>query len=178
MNAIALIGFILCTVALVRVTLARAEMSAGATPASAKELTRLRTHVNAVREHKCLRAIPIVARAASLTPRWRAVVFRRWQVRHRAAHSRSKACAMHYDRRAAVVAPWRSWLASVRSCESGGNYGTNTGNGFYGAYQFVLSTWHSVGGHGYPHQNSPLEQDYRAVLLRLRSGTSPWPVCG
>jgi hypothetical protein len=26
-------------------------------------------------------------------------------------------------------------------CESGGNYAINTGNGFYGAYQFTISTW-------------------------------------
>lgn len=78
----------------------------------------------------------------------------------------------------AVVKPYRAWLARVRSCESGGNYSTNTGNGFYGAYQFMIGTWYSVGGKGLPHQASPLEQDYRAVLLLKRSGSSPWPVCG
>src|SRR4051812_13158398 len=28
-------------------------------------------------------------------------------------------------------------LAAIRSCESGGDYAANTGNGFYGAYQFT-----------------------------------------
>jgi hypothetical protein len=69
-------------------------------------------------------------------------------------------------------------LSSIRSCESGGDYGTNTGNGFYGAYQFTQSTWHSVGGTGNPAAASPAEQDKRAAILYSREGASPWPVCG
>jgi hypothetical protein len=69
-------------------------------------------------------------------------------------------------------------LASIRSCESGGNYSTNTGNGFYGAYQFTQSTWNSVGGSGNPAYASPAEQDKRAAMLYAREGPSPWPVCG
>lgn len=80
--------------------------------------------------------------------------------------------------RKAVIAPYLGWLASVRRCESGGNYSTNTGNGFYGAYQFTLSTWYSVGGRGNPAYASRLEQDYRAVILLKRSGAGQWPVCG
>lgn len=33
------------------------------------------------------------------------------------------------------------WLRALRECEAGGSYTTNTGNGFYGAYQFMDSTW-------------------------------------
>lgn len=33
------------------------------------------------------------------------------------------------------------WLSKLRTCESGGNYQDNTGNGYYGAYQFSQSTW-------------------------------------
>jgi hypothetical protein len=33
------------------------------------------------------------------------------------------------------------WLLKLRMCESGGNYQINTGNGYYGAYQFSLATW-------------------------------------
>ena len=33
------------------------------------------------------------------------------------------------------------WLLTLRLCESGGNYQTNTGNGYYGAYQFSIATW-------------------------------------
>lgn len=74
--------------------------------------------------------------------------------------------------------PYRAWLSSTRWCESRGRYGTNTGNGFYGAYQFDLTTWWSVGGRSYPHLAPAVEQDFRAVVLRLRRGTAPWPVCG
>jgi hypothetical protein len=69
-------------------------------------------------------------------------------------------------------------LASIRACESGGNYSTNTGNGFYGAYQFDQQTWNSVGGGGNPANASPAEQDARAQALVNRSGSSPWPSCG
>lgn len=37
------------------------------------------------------------------------------------------------------------WLRVLRMCESGGNYRINTGNGYYGAYQFLTSTWQSLG---------------------------------
>lgn len=33
------------------------------------------------------------------------------------------------------------WLYTLRMCESGGNYKINTGNGYYGAYQFSAATW-------------------------------------
>ncbi|HTK39521.1 MAG TPA: ubiquitin-like domain-containing protein [Patescibacteria group bacterium] len=36
------------------------------------------------------------------------------------------------------------WLYKLRMCETGGNYSSNTGNGFYGAYQFMPSTWNSI----------------------------------
>jgi hypothetical protein len=78
----------------------------------------------------------------------------------------------------AFIAPYVGWLRSTRSCESGGDYKINTGNGFYGAYQFVLTTWQSMGGRGLPNDASPLEQDYRAVKLLKAAGTGPWPVCG
>lgn len=65
----------------------------------------------------------------------------------------------------------------LRICESNNNYSINTGNGYYGAYQFSLSTWRSVGGSGYPHNNSPAEQDKRAQILQARSGWGQWPAC-
>lgn len=78
----------------------------------------------------------------------------------------------------AIEPPGTAVLAAIRSCESGGDYSINTGNGFYGAYQFTLSTWQSVGGSGYPHEASPREQDERAARLYREAGASPWPVCG
>lgn len=69
-------------------------------------------------------------------------------------------------------------LSSIAECESGGDYSANTGNGFYGAYQFTPETWAGVGGSGLPSEASPTEQDMRAQMLLEQSGTSPWPVCG
>jgi hypothetical protein len=69
-------------------------------------------------------------------------------------------------------------LEAIAACESGGNYSTDTGNGFFGAYQFSQSTWESVGGTGNPAAASPGEQDQRAAMLYAQSGSTPWPVCG
>lgn len=70
--------------------------------------------------------------------------------------------------------PSASDWAAIRKCESSGNYSINTGNGYYGAYQFDLPTWRSVGGTGRPDQASPAEQDYRALILYRQRGWSPW----
>ncbi len=77
-----------------------------------------------------------------------------------------------------VGTPAGGTLAKIRACESGGNYSTDTGNGFRGAYQFTDSTWASVGGSGNAANASPHEQDIRAAALYAREGASPWPVCG
>ena len=65
----------------------------------------------------------------------------------------------------------------LRVCESSDNYRANTGNGYYGAYQFDLSTWHANGFSGYPDQASPQTQDQAAQVLYSRRGWQPWPVC-
>lgn len=75
-------------------------------------------------------------------------------------------------------APPGGVLASIAQCESGGNPSTNTGNGFFGKYQFTLSTWASVGGSGLPSNAPEAEQDMRAAMLYAREGPGPWPVCG
>jgi hypothetical protein len=78
----------------------------------------------------------------------------------------------------AITPPGPEVLAIIRSCESGGDYSINTGNGFYGAFQFTLSTWASVGGSGLPSEAPAREQDERAAQLYREQGSSPWPVCG
>lgn len=80
----------------------------------------------------------------------------------------------------AITPPGPDTLAAIRACESGssGGYSANTGNGFYGAYQFTLETWRSVGGTVRPDLAPPREQDKRAAALYRREGPSPWPVCG
>jgi hypothetical protein len=69
------------------------------------------------------------------------------------------------------------WNA-VAQCESGGDPSTNTGNGYYGLYQFTRSTWASVGGSGLPSNASAAEQTRRAEKLYAQQGPNQWPVCG
>jgi resuscitation-promoting factor RpfB len=68
--------------------------------------------------------------------------------------------------------------AALAQCESGGNPRAVNSAGYYGLYQFALSTWYSVGGTGNPIDASAEEQTYRAQVLYSRSGAGPWPVCG
>lgn len=64
----------------------------------------------------------------------------------------------------------QTWLYKLRQCESGGNYQTNTGNGFYGAYQFLQSTWNRIAAKVRPDLvgvrpdlASPQDQDYMII---------------
>jgi resuscitation-promoting factor RpfA len=67
---------------------------------------------------------------------------------------------------------------TLRSCESSGHYDIVADNGHYGAYQFDLSTWRSVGGSGLPSDASQAEQDYRALYLYRMRGWQPWECAG
>lgn len=67
--------------------------------------------------------------------------------------------------------------AKLAQCESGGNPATNTGNGFYGMYQFTLSTWQSLGGTGYPHEADAATQTAMAKKLQAKAGWGQWPGC-
>lgn len=69
------------------------------------------------------------------------------------------------------------WEA-LRQCESGGDYSTNTGNGYFGAYQFSPGTWQGLGYEGLPSDALPSTQDEAAQRLYMARGASPWPVCG
>lgn len=102
----------------------------------------------------------------------------RWREARRAfyRHRRHKIGEREYLD--AITPPGAAVLAAIRSCESGGDYSTNTHNGFWGGYQFDLGTWASVGGSGLPSEASPREQDERAARLYRERGSSPWPVCG
>jgi hypothetical protein len=68
-------------------------------------------------------------------------------------------------------------LAQIRECESGGDYTANTGNGFYGAYQFTKESWEQMGGQGLPHEAPPEEQDRLARKLMEEQGPEAWPNC-
>jgi Transglycosylase-like domain len=65
-------------------------------------------------------------------------------------------------------------LAALRACESGGDYGADTGNGYGGAYQFDQSTWSAAGGHGSPSGASPAEQDRVAANWIAEGHRDAW----
>jgi transglycosylase-like protein len=70
-------------------------------------------------------------------------------------------------------------LEAIAACESGGDPTIVSSDGSYrGKYQFDFGTWEAVGGSGDPAAAPEAEQDYRAALLYVQSGSSPWPVCG
>ncbi|GAB2641210.1 transglycosylase family protein [Nocardia goodfellowii] len=66
----------------------------------------------------------------------------------------------------------------VAQCESGGNWGINTGNGYYGGLQFSHSTWVANGGTGYAHNASKAEQIRVAENVLATQGVGAWPTCG
>ena len=71
-----------------------------------------------------------------------------------------------------------SGWSQVAQCESGGNSATNTGNGYYGRYQFDRQTWQSLGYRGTANQYSAATQTRAAERLYAQRGSAPWPVCG
>jgi hypothetical protein len=68
------------------------------------------------------------------------------------------------------------WL-QLRECESSDNYAANTGNGYYGAYQFSEPTWTGLGYPGRPDLESHQMQDQAAMKLQAQGGWGEWPAC-
>lgn len=68
--------------------------------------------------------------------------------------------------------------AALGECESSSDPRADTGNGFYGLYQFTLRSWRAVGGSGMPQDATVAEQTHRAQLLRAEQGMRRgWPAC-
>jgi resuscitation-promoting factor RpfA len=76
----------------------------------------------------------------------------------------------------ASAAPESAW-DRLASCESGGDWSTNTGNGYYGGIQFNATTWHRYGGSGMPHQASKAQQIAVAERTLAAQGWGAWPAC-
>jgi hypothetical protein len=68
--------------------------------------------------------------------------------------------------------PYKAYRVVI--CESGGNPAINTGNGYYGMWQFDAATWRAMGGAGVASDASAEEQTARARLLYDRRGWQPW----
>ena len=73
--------------------------------------------------------------------------------------------------------PDTSVWTQLAACESGGNWASNTGNGYYGGLQFSLSSWQAVGGTGYPHEASAATQIAMGQRLQAVQGWGAWPSC-
>lgn len=76
----------------------------------------------------------------------------------------------------AATAPTNTW-DKLAKCESGGNWGINTGNGFGGGLQFTPSTWKAYGGKGSSHNASKAEQIRVAKKVQAGQGWGAWPAC-
>ena len=102
--------------------------------------------------------------------------------------TREKGCLARRNCRGAVDCPVDCLAASanadsvdwdaIAQCESGGNWSTNTGNGYYGGLQFKPATWASNGGVGSPATASREEQIRVAENVLRTQGIGAWPKCG
>lgn len=68
-------------------------------------------------------------------------------------------------------------LALLRQCEAGGRYDRNSGNGYYGAYQYDISTWANWSGYARADLAPPAVQDEKVWETYKRRGWQPWPSC-
>lgn len=82
----------------------------------------------------------------------------------------------------AAIAAAASWAntpkaQSVVACESGGNYGISTGNGYYGAWQFDYGSWLGNGGGRWSQTANGAPkwaQDLVAYNYWQNAGWGPW----
>jgi len=73
-------------------------------------------------------------------------------------------------------APASTW-DSLAQCESGGNWGINTGNGYAGGLQFSPGTWAAYGGTGSAANASREQQIAVAEKVQAGQGWGAWPAC-
>ena len=66
---------------------------------------------------------------------------------------------------------------SLAQCESSGNWGINTGNGYSGGLQFSPSTWAAFGGTGSAANASREQQIAVAERVQAGQGWGAWPSC-
>ncbi|HEU4899805.1 MAG TPA: transglycosylase family protein [Actinomycetota bacterium] len=89
---------------------------------------------------------------------------------------RSTATGSTATRSAAAPASGSVW-DRLAQCESGGNWGINTGNGYSGGLQFAQGTWAAHGGTGSAHNASRAEQIRVAERVKASQGWGAWPAC-
>jgi transglycosylase-like protein len=76
---------------------------------------------------------------------------------------------------ATTTTAYTATSSSTVMCESGGDYSANTGNGFYGGYQFDSGTWDAYGDPAYAEASDapPAVQDAAAASVPYDA----WPSC-
>lgn len=80
---------------------------------------------------------------------------------------------------APAVSNGSTWDA-LAQCESGGDWSTNTGNGYHGGLQFNPTTWNSMGGGQYaPTADQATREQQIAIASKLQAqaGWGQWPAC-
>src|SRR5215471_4106027 len=116
-----------------------------------------------------------------------------YEPRHRAPSNRHpvRTAAVAATAVAAVAAPLSSTLTTANAattrtwdrlagCEAGGNWHTNSGNGYYGGLQFSSGTWLAFGGGKYAARAdlaTKSEQIAIAEKVLKSSGWGAWPAC-
>jgi pyruvate/2-oxoglutarate dehydrogenase complex dihydrolipoamide acyltransferase (E2) component len=141
----------------------------------------------AIRQHeeKVHRFLAAVAAEEARVAAEKAAAHAEWHRQQdalKAAAAKKAAAAAAAKPSAAPAAASSSYSGDVwhdlAMCETGGKMDNpNTGNGYYGYFQFSLGTWQSVGGTGYPHEHSYGTQKAFAQKLQARSGWGQWPAC-
>jgi Transglycosylase-like domain/Peptidase family M23 len=104
----------------------------------------------------------------------------RWTARERsAAEARLKADAIEFARASSRVFGPAMWDA-LAACEAGGNWSTDTGNGYAGGLQFAPGTWLGFGGGSYARSAAAAtreEQIAVAQIVLAAQGWQAWPTC-
>ncbi|OZM79398.1 hypothetical protein CFP66_26720 [Pseudonocardia sp. MH-G8] len=69
----------------------------------------------------------------------------------------------------------------LAACESSGDWGIDTGNGYYGGLQFNEGTWKDYGGTEFaPQAHLATREEQILVAARVRDdrgGYGSWPAC-
>jgi len=91
-----------------------------------------------------------------------------------------RARAVDYARRTSTD-PFdvKVWDTLAR-CEAGGNWATNTGNGYAGGLQFAPGTWFAFGGTAYAPSAAAATREQQIAVARLvlaGQGWGAWPAC-
>lgn len=74
---------------------------------------------------------------------------------------------------------WTVW-DSLAQCESNGRWQANTGNGFYGGTQTLLSTWRAYGGQEFASRPDLATREEQIIVnerILAGQGYRAWPTC-